>query len=241
MNVDIVMRLMNNETDLGRPPIKDRDDFHIAADRRAQQFYEQGIPLAAIFIDLNHLKPVNDTYGHAEGDRALDGLRDVIQNQFRQLPGLGRAQDVVERRETHLEAQNTNDIVPSLVIDAGRLGGDEFCVLCDTDDSGAIVVSERIRQTFDEFIASPGNEHLKDSGVSLAIGVSVMQPGMDVNTLLSLADQEMYLDKYSQLKPLNTDQEQRIREFFDWIGKQEIRLRDLGKYAILLGLIQQEK
>ena len=58
-----------------------------------------GHPLAVLMIDLDHFKQINDTRGHAAGDRALQLLA-------RELIGAARAGDVV-----------------------GRYGGEEFCVL----------------------------------------------------------------------------------------------------------------
>jgi len=58
-----------------------------------------GHPLAVLMIDLDHFKQINDTRGHAAGDRALQLLA-------RELIGAARAGDVV-----------------------GRYGGEEFCVM----------------------------------------------------------------------------------------------------------------
>ena len=54
---------------------------------------------ALIYFDLDDFKPINDQYGHAEGDRALTDFADVLKSTFRE-----------------------SDVI-------GRLGGDEFAVL----------------------------------------------------------------------------------------------------------------
>ena len=56
-------------------------------------------PASLIYFDLNHFKPINDTYGHAAGDAVLSHFADVL---------LAHVRD--------------SDCV-------GRLGGDEFGVL----------------------------------------------------------------------------------------------------------------
>jgi diguanylate cyclase (GGDEF)-like protein len=80
----------------------------------AQRF---GRKLSLIVTDLDHFKAVNDTYGHAAGDRVLKQLGIVLKRM---------------KRETDLVA---------------RFGGEEFCVLCEeTDSRGAQLLAERVRE-----------------------------------------------------------------------------------------------
>jgi len=80
----------------------------------AQRF---GRKLSLIVTDLDHFKAVNDTYGHAAGDRVLKELGIVLKRM---------------KRETDLVA---------------RFGGEEFCVLCEeTDSRGAQLLAERVRE-----------------------------------------------------------------------------------------------
>jgi diguanylate cyclase (GGDEF)-like protein len=80
----------------------------------AQRF---GRKLSLIVTDLDHFKAVNDTYGHATGDRVLQELGRVLKRM---------------KRETDLVA---------------RFGGEEFCVLCEeTDARGARLLAERVRE-----------------------------------------------------------------------------------------------
>ncbi|MBI5656153.1 MAG: diguanylate cyclase [Geobacter sp.] len=73
-------------------------------------------PVSIIVADLDGLKAVNDTLGHATGDRLIQMAAQVLSEAF-------RAEDVVS-----------------------RIGGDEFAVLLpDTDDLAAQVAVERIR------------------------------------------------------------------------------------------------
>ena len=80
----------------------------------AQRFHRK---LSLIVTDLDHFKSVNDTYGHAIGDRVLQELGKVLMRA---------------KRETDLVA---------------RFGGEEFCVLCEeTDARGAQMLAERVRE-----------------------------------------------------------------------------------------------
>jgi diguanylate cyclase (GGDEF)-like protein len=76
-------------------------------------------PTAALLIDLDHFKSVNDRFGHAIGDRVLEIFADVAQASI-------RASDLI-----------------------GRLGGEEFAaILRDTGKETAAVVAERLRDGF---------------------------------------------------------------------------------------------
>ncbi|HEY4013997.1 MAG TPA: diguanylate cyclase [Polyangiaceae bacterium] len=71
--------------------------------------------LSVLFCDIDHFKKVNDTHGHAVGDKVLAAVARAVVASTRQL-------DVV-----------------------GRYGGEEFVVILPaTNASGALVVAERI-------------------------------------------------------------------------------------------------
>ncbi len=66
-----------------------------------------GTPSSVIYFDLNGLKGINDTYGHAAGDAALQRVAEILTEKIRE-----------------------SDFV-------GRLGGDEFGVLLAHADEAA--------------------------------------------------------------------------------------------------------
>ncbi|CAM2063850.1 Diguanylate cyclase [Sulfidibacter corallicola] len=76
-------------------------------------------PLTFAMLDLDHFKTVNDTYGHAVGDRVLKSLACLLRQRLRR-----------------------SDII-------GRYGGEEFAViLLDTDAERAFHVMDEIRRNF---------------------------------------------------------------------------------------------
>lgn len=74
-------------------------------------------PCSIVLVDLDHFKRVNDTHGHAAGDRVLREIADVLRANVR-----------------------TADIV-------GRYGGEEFMiVLPETDADAAASIAEKLRR-----------------------------------------------------------------------------------------------
>ncbi|HKP90341.1 MAG TPA: diguanylate cyclase [Thermoleophilaceae bacterium] len=81
-------------------------------------------PLSVIVADLDGFKAINDRYGHAAGDRALEKLSQILQ--------------AVKRR----------------VDTAARVGGEEFAVIApDSDHHAAYILAERIRREVRETFA----------------------------------------------------------------------------------------
>lgn len=98
-------------------------------------------PLACLMIDADHLKPVNDRYGHDAGDELLRGLA-------------ARLRDAVR----------SDDIVC-------RLGGDEFFVIAPaTPLEGAQHLAEKVRLEVAQLRIPAGDYRLRVS-VSIGIAV----------------------------------------------------------------------
>jgi diguanylate cyclase (GGDEF)-like protein/hemerythrin-like metal-binding protein len=98
-------------------------------------------PLACLMIDADHLKPVNDAYGHEAGDEVLRSVAAQVQDSIR-----------------------TDDIVC-------RLGGDEFLVILpSTGPEGARELAEKIRQDVASLRVDTGQGEWRGS-VSIGIAV----------------------------------------------------------------------
>jgi diguanylate cyclase len=106
---DVVTGLPN------RTLLADRLDQEVARARRSERGF------ALLMLDLDGFKRVNDTWGHAVGDRALA----LVGQRVRQCV---RASDTI-----------------------GRLGGDEFlAILPETGREGAMQVAEKLRAALSE-------------------------------------------------------------------------------------------
>ncbi|MGH2442063.1 MAG: diguanylate cyclase [Chloroflexota bacterium] len=87
-----------------------------------QRALRNGRPLAALMVDIDKFKLVNDTYGHLAGDIVLQELSALIRSHMR-----------------------TEDLV-------ARYGGEEFCVLLpDTTSGAALIAAERLRWAVEHY------------------------------------------------------------------------------------------
>jgi diguanylate cyclase (GGDEF)-like protein len=81
-----------------------------------------GLSATLLFFDLDRFKPINDSFGHAEGDRALAGFAHALRSALRET-----------------------DIV-------ARSGGDEFvALLIDADEAAEDAIVKRIRSGVEQF------------------------------------------------------------------------------------------
>jgi two-component system cell cycle response regulator len=126
-----------------------RRGFLALAEQHLRMIQRKGAALL-IYLDLDDLKVINDSYGHLEGNRALIVTANVLRACFRQ-----------------------SDIL-------ARLGGDEFCVLMtDAAQDSAMQVRKRLQERAD-FIntLSSWRFHLSLS-VGIAEVPVVHQPPLD--------------------------------------------------------------
>ena len=102
--------------------ISNRRGFMLLAQHSLRLCTREKIPASLVFIDLNNFKPVNDTFGHAEGDRVLAVFADQLKGTFRD-----------------------SDIL-------ARLGGDEFAVLVSNSSKEQVEHSiARLSRSLDKF------------------------------------------------------------------------------------------
>ncbi len=93
--------------------------FHLleVLQRRIHTYERQHNPFSLLFIDIDHFKQINDTYGHRKGDEVLKGFSKLLKTNL-------RGDDV-----------------------AFRYGGEEFVILATHENAAqAYVLSERVRK-----------------------------------------------------------------------------------------------
>jgi diguanylate cyclase (GGDEF)-like protein/PAS domain S-box-containing protein len=119
--------------------------------------------VGVIFVDIDHFKDVNDVFGHAAGDALLVEVAQRIRGVIRKGDRLG------------------------------RIGGDEFLVICPglTDPHNAVRVAERVSTVLKTDIEVMGHQmHLQASA-----GVTWSEGCQSSDELVAEADRAMYRSK----------------------------------------------
>ena len=118
-------------------------------------------------LDIDDFKRINDTFGHATGDR-------VLQSLGRSLPRQLRGIDL-----------------------AARYGGEEFAlVLPETDSTGAKVLGERVRRMVADSPVSLADGGKINLTVSVGIACFPMG-GDSEQSLVEHADKALYAAKHA--------------------------------------------
>jgi len=116
-----------------------RREFTALADREALRAGRYRHALSILMLDLDHFKKLNDTYGHAAGDKALQRFTTLCCNALRNV-----------------------DIF-------GRWGGEEFVALLpETTADGAAIIAERLRKMVADTVVN-FNDHKITFTVSIGI------------------------------------------------------------------------
>jgi len=130
---------------------------------RSQRF---GHSLAMLMIDIDHFKHINDSQGHAAGDRVIQAVADRCRQTL-------RASDLL-----------------------GRYGGDEFIALLpQTDLAGAGVLAERVRSDMRHLRATWGTLTTLAT-VSVGVACAKATDLARLPDLIEAADEALYRAKH---------------------------------------------
>jgi two-component system cell cycle response regulator len=110
--------------------LHNRRGFLMLAEQQIKTARRNGMSIVLLFVDLDRFKQINDTYGHAEGDRALQETASVLRQSLR-----------------------SSDVV-------GRIGGDEFVGLAlSAVEGGDEAVRGRLQEALKKIRERPGRPY----------------------------------------------------------------------------------
>jgi diguanylate cyclase (GGDEF)-like protein len=108
--------------------------FFTTMEQEIRRSDRMGRGFTLLMLDLDDLKPVNDTFGHQWGDRLLKAIADTVRQTVRFTDA------------------------------AARYGGDEFVVLLpETDAAGGYVVGEKLRRDIHALTLRAGDRNVRSS------------------------------------------------------------------------------
>ena len=141
--LDRVTRKLNNLYTVDTlANINNRNGFRIDTQHPFQECIEQQKPVMLMFLDMDGLKSINDTYGHKDGDTAISTMAEVLRT-----------------------ACNGGEV-------CCRFGGDEFIIFgADYTEEKAEALSRRILDTLDEYNQMLGLPYQLDTSLGYHITV----------------------------------------------------------------------
>lgn len=116
-----------------------RRGFTTIAKEYLQLANRKKMDMYLLYIDLDDLKKINDTYGHNKGDFVLIALAEILQKTF---------------RESDIKA---------------RIGGDEFAVFpIDTHMKGVNTALARLKKSIDDYNATTERQNLLSVSIGIS-------------------------------------------------------------------------
>jgi diguanylate cyclase (GGDEF)-like protein len=142
--------------------VKNRTAFDGNFCRDIEYSHRKQSDLALIVLDLDLFKRINDNYGHIVGDDVLTQVAQSIEQTIRSSDALY------------------------------RYGGEEFVIVLNgTDQAGALLLAERIRQNVERLKV----ESIKDLPITLSLGIAVLRNDESADQLFARADAALYRAK----------------------------------------------
>jgi diguanylate cyclase (GGDEF)-like protein/PAS domain S-box-containing protein len=140
-----------------------RRSFFERLELEVENARKDDLPLSCVMADIDHFKSINDTHGHAMGDKIIREIADALRMGLRGVDLLG------------------------------RYGGEEFCIVLpgvSTDKSAQI--AERLRSLVAATFSRSRYDSL-DRPVTMSFGVSTMEEGVAGSSqLVDHADRALY-------------------------------------------------
>ena len=137
-------------------------------DRYMEQVqYRENVNTYAMMLDIDHFKEINDSFGHAEGDRALILVAETLRQ-------------AAERRE-----------MPMFI---GRYGGDEYTLFVQSTEGPEVM--DRLAEEIERILEEKQKEDGLPYALKVSFGYDVLRDGNDrLEDCLKRADTKLYENK----------------------------------------------
>ncbi|MBN1409652.1 MAG: GGDEF domain-containing protein [Spirochaetales bacterium] len=153
--------------------LHNRRGFMLQCEHKIQYVLSNRIPSSLLFMDMDGLKKINDTYGHSEGDSALIVIAEILESIIR-----------------------TSDFV-------ARFGGDEFVAfLMDTDRDGYKRFNDRLQKQIGQYNKTSGKQYELSITIGVYhIEQADFKNMPKLKTIIERADQMLYEKKGEKNRP----------------------------------------
>jgi diguanylate cyclase (GGDEF)-like protein len=129
----------------------------------------ENVSLCLMILDIDHFKGYNDTYGHQQGDVALQAVAEIITDSLKRVTDF-----------------------------AARWGGEEFVVLLPhTNSVHGVDMAEQIRINFEAAEIPKVDGAITKLTVSIGVNVHMPMPASSLDEFISKADTALYNAKNS--------------------------------------------
>ena len=150
--------------------VLNRRGFLLLAEQQLAVARRTSTPITVLFVDVDGLKRVNDTFGHQAGDRALADVATLMRATF-------RASDVI-----------------------GRIGGDEFCALLLDDGVEPAHGPPTIARFQAAITAhNAGGTHAFPLSCTVGVVTRKATDDLSITDLLAEADHDLYDNRRRRL------------------------------------------
>jgi diguanylate cyclase (GGDEF)-like protein/PAS domain S-box-containing protein len=155
--------------------LRNRRYAEVVINSKLQEIRSGGTTFGVLFIDIDHFKNINDTYGHDIGDLVLKMLAKTLMNNTRQ-----------------------HDVLV-------RWGGEEIVTVIVSPNIQAklTMIAEKLRHLISKSVLPLDDGH--NIQVTVSIGATAAHLNDSVDSLLKRADQLMYHAKNSGRNCVRTD------------------------------------
>jgi diguanylate cyclase (GGDEF)-like protein len=137
--------------------------FNLLAEQSLRLAHRNQLPFSVLFVDLDNLKQINDSLGHDTGSAFLTEMGEILTATFREIDVLG------------------------------RIGGDEFAVVCQCSHVEISIAAERLQAACALRNREAGR--LRPLSFSVGLATTVEHEKESLKDILVRADKAMYQEK----------------------------------------------